>query len=234
MTEMSALDVNIRLLVAELAGTFVVFALALFIPAGTIRWIVGWSFLILSFAFSIIMVSWLLKHDPELLQERIAGLGKSDQKAWDKVLMSLNVVFFIGWLVLMPLDAVRFQWSHMPLWLQIVGGLILTVSLYLSYLVFRENPYLSSAVRIQKERGQTVISTGPYRYVRHPLYSAFILYALGTALLLGSWYGMLVGLMLIVMIAIRALKEESMLQKELQGYDAYMAQVKYRFIPHVW
>ena len=217
MTEMSAIDVNIRLLVAEFAGTFVVSVLALFIPAGTFRWIASWSFLILSFGFAIIMVSWLLKHDPELLQERITGLGRSDQKAWDKVLMNLSLIFFIGWLVLMPLGAVRFQWSHMPAWLQVVGGLILTVSLYLSYLVFREDPYLSSAVRIQHDRGQTVISTGLYRYIRHPLYSAFILYALGTALLLGSWYGMLVGLMLIVMIAIRALKEEVCCRRDFRA-----------------
>ena len=87
---------------------------------------------------------------------------------------------------------------------------------------------------MQKERGQTVISTGPYRYVRHPLYAAFIPSLLGTALLLGSWYGIFLGLVLIALIAFRALKEESMLRRELEGYDDYMAQVKYRLIPYVW
>jgi protein-S-isoprenylcysteine O-methyltransferase Ste14 len=148
--------------------------------------------------------------------------------------MRLAIICFIAWFTLMPLDAVRFHWSHMPAWLQIVGGLVLTASFYLSYLVFRENPYLSAAVRIQKERGQTVVSTGPYRYVRHPFYSAYIPFVVGTALLLGSWYGVLAGLMLIGLLAIRAVLEERLLLKELEGYDVYMTQVKYRFIPHVW
>jgi protein-S-isoprenylcysteine O-methyltransferase Ste14 len=97
-----------------------------------------------------------------------------------------------------------------------------------------ENPYLSPALRIQRERGQTVVSTGPYHYVRHPMYATFIPFFIGTALLLGSWYGILFGLTLVVLIAIRAVLEERMLLKELKGYNAYMAQVKYRFIPYVW
>lgn len=164
----------------------------------------------------------------------MTGLKKPNREAWDKVFMRLAMIFFIAWLILMPLDAVRFQWSHMSVWLQITGGLILIVSLYLFSIVFRENPYLSPAVRIQRERGQTVISTGLYRYVRHPLYSAVIPFVLGTALLLGSWYGVFAGLIFIVMIAIRAVLEERMLRKELEGYDVYMAQVRYRFIPYVW
>ena len=215
-------------------GLFAGIALALFLAAGTIRWIAGWCFLILYFGFVIIMSLWLLKNDPSLLQERITGLKKPNREAWDKVLMRLVMIFFIGWLIMMPLDAVRFQWSHMPAWLQVIGGLILVASFYLFYLVARENPYLSPAVRMQKERGQTVISTGPYGYVRHPLYAAFIPFFIGTALLLGSWYGILLGLVLIGLIAIRAVLEERMLKKELQGYDVYMTQLKYRFIPYVW
>jgi protein-S-isoprenylcysteine O-methyltransferase Ste14 len=148
--------------------------------------------------------------------------------------MPLVMIFFIAWFVVMSLDAVRFHWSHMPAWLQFFGGIVLTASFHLSYLVFRENPYASAAVRIQKERGQTVVSTGPYRYVRHPLYSALIPFVVGTALLLGSWYGIPLGLVLVGLIAIRALKEERMLFEELEGYDIYMAQVKYRLIPYVW
>jgi protein-S-isoprenylcysteine O-methyltransferase Ste14 len=234
MIEARTKGVDIKLLVLELAGAFVVFALALFIPAGTFKWITGWSFLILFFGFAISMVPWLLKHDPGLLQERITGLGKPDQTGWDKVLMSLTMIFFVEWLILMPLDAVRFQWSHMPIWIQVVGAMILLASFYLIYLVYRENPYLSPAIRIQKERGQMVISTGLYHYVRHPLYAAFIPFFLCTALLLGSWCGILFGLVLVGLIAIRALLEERMLLKELEGYDTYMAQVKYRFIPYVW
>ena len=134
----------------------------------------------------------------------------------------------------MPLDAVRFHWSHMPVWLQVVGGLILIATFYLFYLVVRQNPYLSSAVRIQRERGQVVVSTGLYRYVRHPMYAAYIPFILGTALLLGSWYGVLAAPIFVGLLAIRALKEERLLREKLEGYDIYMAKVKYRFIPYVW
>lgn len=89
-------------------------------------------------------------------------------------------------------------------------------------------------VRVQRDRGQTVVSTGPYHYVRHPMYAAALLFLLGTTLLLGSWYGLLWGLILVGMIAGRAILEERTLQKELEGYDAYMAQVKYRLIPYIW
>jgi protein-S-isoprenylcysteine O-methyltransferase Ste14 len=114
------------------------------------------------------------------------------------------------------------------------GAIILVCSFYLFFVTFRENSYLSAMVRIQKDRGQTVVSSGPYHYVRHPMYAAALLFLFGTALLLGSWYGLLLALLLVGMIAVRAVLEERTLQQELQGYDAYMTQVKYRLIPHVW
>ena len=98
----------------------------------------------------------------------------------------------------------------------------------------RENPYSSAVVRVQKERGQTVISTGPYSYVRHPMYTGGILFFLGTSLLLGSWSGVLCALAFTGLFAIRAILEERVLRKELEGYDAYMARVKYRFFPRIW
>ena len=162
------------------------------------------------------------------------GFGKPGEPTWDKVFFVVLQVFFLAWLVLMPLDAVRFRWSQVPAWLQVVGAILLLVSFYLFFLTFRENPYPSPAVRVQTERGQTVITTGPYQYVRHPLYAAVIPFAAGTALLLGSWYGLLMGLIFIVGLAFRAVQEEGVLQAELPGYAEYMAQVKYRFIPHVW
>ncbi|HEX3641108.1 MAG TPA: isoprenylcysteine carboxylmethyltransferase family protein [Ktedonobacteraceae bacterium] len=88
-------------------------------------------------------------------------------------------------------------------------------------------------VRIQKDRGQTVVSTGPYHYVRHPMYAAALLLMFGTTLLLGSWYGLLLVLIFVGMIAGRAVLEERTLREELQGYDSYMAQVKYRLIPYI-
>lgn len=231
---MAEKNVNIKNLVAEISGMFVAFALALFLPAGTFRWIPGWIFLILFFGFVVIMSMWLLKHDPDLLKERMTGLRRSDQKRWDKLLMSMVLIVFVVWIVLMPLDAVRFQWSQMPVWIQAIGAIILIISLYLFYLVIRENPFLSPAIRVQKERKQVVISTGPYHHIRHPYYSASILFFLGTTLLLGSWYGLILALILTGLVVIRALMEERTLQKELQDYNIYMAQVKHRFIPYIW
>ncbi len=112
--------------------------------------------------------------------------------------------------------------------------MVLLFSFYIFFLTFRENSYLSPVVRLQEERGQTVISTGPYHYVRHPMYAGIVAFAVGTPLLLGSWYGILFGLILVVLIARRAVLEERTLREELPGYAAYMARVRYRLIPHVW
>jgi protein-S-isoprenylcysteine O-methyltransferase Ste14 len=169
-----------------------------------------------------------------LLTERMTGIGKPDQKTWDKVFFAAANVVFLAWLVVMPLDAVRFHWSRMPGWLPVIGALLLLWSFLLFFLTFRENAYLSPAVRLQTERGQTVVSTGPYQYVRHPMYATAIIFIVGTTLLLGSWYGLILGLILVVGVALRAVQEERTLRAELPGYDAYMAQVKYRFIPYVW
>lgn len=227
------MTVNIKVLVGQLAYLFLFFALPLFLAAGTIAWFAGWVFLVLFFSFVAAISLWLLRHNPGLLKERMT-MFRPDQKVWDKVFFVVVYVFFIAWLVLMPLDAVRFRWSQMSAWLQVAGAIVLAGSFFLFFLTFQENSYLSPMVRIQKDRGQTVVSTGPYHYVRHPMYAAFLLFMLGTALLLGSWYGLLLGLILVGMVAKRAVLEERTLQQELQGYDAYMAQVKYRLIPHVW
>jgi len=206
-------------------------ALALFLPAGTGAWFAGWVYLALFSVCGAAMTIWLLRHDPGLLEER---MGFRPRQAWDKMFLAALCIVFLVWLVLMPLDAVRFHWSRMAAWLQVVGAIVLLCSYYIFYLTYRENPYLSGVVRIQEDRGQTVVSTGPYHHVRHPMYAGGFLYFLGTALLLGSWYGVLFEPIFVGMIAVRAVLEERMLREQLEGYDAYMAQVKHRFIPHVW
>ena len=213
--------------------SFLIIALALFLPAGTVLWPAGWVFLILLLGFTLVNIGLLFTSSPGLLEERLS-LSQPGQKTWDKALISLGYLLGLAWAMLMPLDAVRFHWSHVPLFLQIVGAIVLIGSFPLVILTFRENAFLSPAVRIQEERGQTVISTGPYHYVRHPLYASAILFFLGTPLLLGSWYGLLFALVPIAWMAVRAVLEERVLREELPGYDAYMAQVKYRLIPYVW
>ena len=228
------MKVNVGFLALQVAGMFVVFALVLFLPAGTIAWGAGWAFLIMFFSFTAAASIWLFKTNPGLLKERMTGLSNAGEKPWDKALMATVAVVFFAWLVFMPLDAVRFGWSHMPVWVQIVGAAVLFCSFCLFYLVYRENSYLSPAVRIQKDRGQQVVSSGPYRYVRHPLYAGFTLFVPGTTLLLGSWYGLILGFILVALIARRAVMEERVLRDELKGYEEYMAKVKYRLIPFIW
>lgn len=227
------MQINLKPLAMQSLFLFVLLAFALFLPAGTIVWAVGWVYLVLFFSFFLSVNAWLFRYNPGLLQERMS-LSKPDQKGWDKVIFPLFLIFPFAWLVFISFDAVRFHWSPVPIWLQGVGALVLLCSFYLFFLTFRENSYLSPVVRIQNERGHTVVSTGPYHYVRHPMYAGFLLFMTGTPLLLGSWYGVLLGLAFMIVLARRAVLEERTLQKELRGYADYMAQVKYRLIPYIW
>lgn len=215
-----------------IGGAFqlLLFPLVLFLAAGTIFWPVAWIFLILFYSFVVITVRLLSRRNPGLLEERMS-LGRARQK--DRMLILLLIVS-IAWLILMPLDAVRFHWSQLPLWLQVVGAFMLSGSLVLIYLAFRQNAYLTPTVRIQEERGHTVVSTGLYHYIRHPMYAGCHLFFIGTPLLLGSLWGLLLAPVLIGLFFRRAVLEERVLRRELSGYELYMAQVNYRFIPYVW
>jgi len=219
--------------IGQSAGIFAIFALALFLPAGTLAWPAGWLFLGLFFGFYLAITAWLIRHNPGLLQERLR-LRTSDQQGWDKVLFPALLLCSLAWLSFLAFDTMRLHWSPVPLWLQVGGAIILLGAFALLFLTFRENTYLSPVVRIQNERGHSVVTTGPYRYVRHPMYAAIVAFVVGTSLLLGSWSGVLVGALFVVMLARRAILEERTLRAKLSGYSAYMAQVKYRLIPYIW
>jgi protein-S-isoprenylcysteine O-methyltransferase Ste14 len=225
--------VNARLLVAQSVALFLVLSLALFPAAGTLAWPVGWLYLGLFFGFYLGVNAWLYRRNPGLLEER-SRLSRADQKGWDKVLFPVLLTLVFAWLVFISVDAVRFHWSPEPVWLQLVGTVVLLCSFYLFFLTFRENSYLSTVVRVQTERGHCVISTGPYHYVRHPMYAGFLLFMTGTPLSLGSWYGALLGLAFMLALARRAVLEERTLQAALPAYADYMAQVQYRLVPYVW
>ena len=227
------MPVSITKIIAQTVVTFVIFALALFLPAGTVAWQAGWIFLGMFFVWFIAVNMWLFKHNPGLLQERMK-LGRSDQKGWDKVLFPILLVIPFLWLVFISLDAVRFHWSPVPTLVQAVGAAVLLCSFGLFFLVFRENSFLSTVVRVQSDRGHKVVSTGPYHYVRHPMYAAMLIFIIGTSLLLGSWYGILVGMVFVIGFARRAVLEERTLRKELPGYEDYMKEVKFRIIPFFW
>lgn len=213
---------------------FLVFALLLFLPAGTIMWSAGWAFLILFFAGAVAITLVLARHDPALLAERMKPPIQPGQPLWDKILLCVVILLWLGWLILMGLDAVRFRWSVMSKWLQLIGAVGIALSFWVCYRVFRENTFLAPVVRIQKERGHKVISTGPYSIVRHPLYSAALIMLPSTALMLGSWYGVAVSFLINAAIVFRTWMEDCKLKRELDGYAAYAVRVPYRLLPFVW
>jgi protein-S-isoprenylcysteine O-methyltransferase Ste14 len=229
-----AVRVDLARLTVQTAVMMLVIALALFLPAGTLDWPAGWIFLGLMFALSIAESIWLIRFNPALMNERMTGLGRKDQEKWDKVLMSIVAVAFFGWFVVMGFDAVRYRWSRVPLWVQALGGLVFVASFRIIRAAFRENSFLSPAVRVQTERAQTVVRTGPYARVRHPLYAGFAAFVVGAALLLGSWWGVVGAFVLIALVARRAVLEERLLRERLPGYDEYVREVRYRFVPGVW
>ena len=134
--------------------------------------------------------------------------------------MAAVLVLFAAWLIVMPLDAVRFGWSDVPDWLQLMGTLGVVLSFYIMFLTFRENAYLALVAKLQEERGQSVVSTGPYRYVRHPMYASMFMFFPGSALLLGSWWGLLLCALLLGLLVWRIPHEERMLENGLAGYDS--------------
>jgi protein-S-isoprenylcysteine O-methyltransferase Ste14 len=216
--------------IAEMA----VFGVILFLAAGTVDWPGAWAFLAIMFALSVVVSAMLSQHDPDLLKERLKTPVQRGQKSWDKLLMGVFTVVFILWLPLMALDAVRYQWSYMPGWLQWVGAAGLIASSYFCYLTFKENAYLVMVVKIQKERGQHVVSTGPYRFVRHPLYASTLVFLPSIALLLGSWWGVLYSMVMIGLLVVRTALEDATLVKELDGYADYSTKIRYRLVPGVW
>lgn len=141
----------------------------------------------------------------------------------------------VMWLITLPLDAGRFHWSpDFPLWLKILGGILLLPALYLIERATIDNTYLSAMVKIQSDRKQQVITTGTYSFVRHPLYLGCTLLMWGGPLLVGSVYGLLLSAVAMLILVVRIIGEEKMLIEELEGYTAYQKKVKYRLIPFIW
>jgi len=216
---------------ARALSSFAGIGVLLFSAAGTVQWLGAWVFLFVITLGGLVTESWLARCDPGLLAERRSTRG---QVAWDRILTTIIPLLWFGWLPLMALDAARFQWSSVPGWLQCAGAAILAASFFLVYLTYRENSYAAPVVKIQRERGHTAITTGPYEYVRHPIYASGLLSYLGTPLLLGSWYGLALVPVMSALLAIRAVMEERMLKVELDGYREYTARVRYRLLPMVW
>ena len=206
----------------------------LFISAGTLDWPQAWIFLAEIGVLGLVSGFAIGRRDPALLRERMAGPIQKGQKSWDKIVIVALFALWMSQYVIIGLDAVRFRWSEVPLWLQVAGGLAIAFGLYAFHVVLKANTFAAPVVKIQSERKHQVVSTGPYAYVRHPMYAGAVPLIVGTPLLLGSWWGLIWGAAMIALLGFRAVLEEDALKAELDGYDAYAARVRYRLVPGVW
>src|SRR5262245_13760332 len=223
----------VRRVIVQTVVWYGVMGLLLFVPAGTLQWPGAWAFLAEMIGLSAVTGALLARHDPGLLAERLGSPVQKGQPTADKFLLMAIFLSLAGWLVFMGL-AKRFGWSDMPVWVQAVGALGVALCLWIGYRVMRENSFAAPVVKIQKERGQRVIDTGPYSYVRHPLYAGALFFFLGVPLLLGSWWGLAPTPAFVLLLAARIRLEEKTLLDGLEGYKAYVARVRYRLMPLIW
>lgn len=206
----------------------------LFGVAGTWDWPGAWAFLGLMSVLALVSGAWLLRHDPDLLAERLKPLWQPGQKRWDKVLLAATGLLFAASLAAMALDAGRWHLSQVPAWLQAAGAAGLVLSTLIGCLAFRANSFAAAVVKLQAARGHAVAEGGPCAVVRHPMYAGALFFFAGMPLLLGSWWGLVFVPALTAGLALRAVLEERMLIAELPGYASYAAKVRYRLVPGVW
>ena len=218
-----------------LQNTITVIALGvlLFASAGSLHWPAAWVFLAVSAILGPLCGLWLAKTDPALLAERMRPTFQAEQPAADKKFMLVFVAATVVWLVAMGLDR-RMHASDIPLPLQVLGLAMYLLSTAFIMWVFRENSFAAPVVKVQTERHHHVISSGPYAFVRHPMYSGIMLFFFGVPLLLGSWWGVAIAPVFAVLFAIRARIEERALVEGLPDYADYAARVRYRLVPGIW
>jgi len=227
--------VSVPKVIAGIVFNVAFYAVLLFVPAGTLRWWRAWMFLAVTVAVLAVAIFSILPDSADLFSQRAKGVIQKGQPLWDRVLVILLVVSFVGQIVFIPVDVFRFHLAPKP------GGLVsfLGLALYVAgwwimTLAMKVNPFAVPVVRLQRDRHQRVIDTGVYAVVRHPMYSGFVPFVVGPALWLGSYVAALLAIVPVTVLAVRSVFEERFLKRELKGYDAYTEKVRYRLIPFVW
>lgn len=206
----------------------------LFAVAGTLHWCGAWIFLATMGILGLGGGLWFIKHNPELVTERMKPLMQEGQPAADrKIIMAMGPIA-LAWFVIMALDAGRYHLSDIPPWIQGVGFVLVLLSIASGFWVMHENTFAATVVRVQHEREHHVVTTGPYAIVRHPMYAGLLPLAVGTPLLLGSWWGLVFAPIIMALFGLRTVIEERTLRAELNGYTAYAERVHYRLIPGIW
>ena len=220
-----------KLLISALLKFFCGLALVgllIFLPAGSLAFAGGWLLMGLLFVPMLIAGFVMFFKSPEFLAKR---LDAKEKQATQKGVLAFSGLMFLGGFLLAGFDF-RFGWSVMPDWVVITASVLFLVAYALYAEVMRENAYLSRTIKV--EQGQTVVDTGLYGIVRHPMYAVTVLLFLMMPLVLGSWYALIVFACYPAIIVVRLKDEEDLLTRELPGYEAYKQKVKYRLIPFVW
>ncbi len=202
--------------------------LLIFLPAGTLKFSCGWLLIGLLFGPMLVAGFVMLFKNPAFLEKR---LDAKEKQATQKGVLAFSGLMFVAGFVVAGLDF-RFGWSQMPAWVVTAAAVLFLAAYGLYAEVMRENAYLSRTIRV--EEGQTVVDTGLYGIVRHPMYSATILLFMAMPLVLGSWYALIPFAFYPAIIIVRLKDEEELLTRELRGYAAYKEKVKYRLLPYLW
>jgi len=190
----------------------------------------AWMYLVISLVSGATIVAYLKRFDPKLLERRLRGPG-TEKETSQKLTQLAAATAFLGTIVICLLDH-RFSWSHVPVVVTIAGCSLLAVGYLVIFLSLRENTF--AAVNVAVESGQKVISTGPYAIVRHPYYIGLLVWVFATPLALGSWWGWLMLVPMVLVIASRIRYEEGFLNEHLCGYAAYCRKLRYRLVPLIW
>jgi protein-S-isoprenylcysteine O-methyltransferase Ste14 len=206
----------------------------IFGAAGTIHYIGGWLYVGGMLAASAVFGLHMACVDPDLLKERLKPPVQKDQPLADKLVLIPILLLMFGGMGFMAADAARWPWSAMPSSVQGVGCVFLLAALLFMYWTMRTNTFAAPVVKIQTSRGQSVITTGPYAIVRHPLYLGALFYIAATSLALGSWWGLVTVPILAILLGVRISIEERALRTGLRGYDDYARRLRWRLIPRIW
>jgi protein-S-isoprenylcysteine O-methyltransferase Ste14 len=199
-----------------------------FLPAGTFAYWEAWAYLAILFIPMFFVLTYLLKNEPELLERR---MRMREKEAKQKLIIKLSFLYFLLAFLLPGFDK-RFEWSNVPVVLVIAADILVLLGYGTFFLVLRENRYASRIIEVEQE--QKVISSGPYAIVRHPMYLGISIMYIFSPLALGSYWAMIPSLLIIPLLVVRIRNEESVLMRELKGYQEYLQKTKYRLFPGIW
>ncbi len=215
----------------QILAQFALIAALLFLSSGRLLWGWAWLYLGISTLQVVVNLVFMLKNNPDLIAER--ATGSEQTRDWDRVIARISGPL---WFIIFILSGIDERWnlSFVPLWVNLMGLAIILLATVLTSWAMLTNDYFSTAVRIQEDRGQRVISHGPYRWIRHPGYLGWGSVGLAMPLMFGSLWALIPAGLVLVAIVVRTALEDRTLQEELIGYAEYARQVRFRLVPGLW